>query len=372
MASVGSSSSSNNKRRRTATIAADHRSDIEKIYLSDLTIGILDHTASFLAPPSRALFAVALTNDNHKPNENSSSIAAADDWDTLDFGEIEKDLAARLSDYDISDVLQHIDAVNKLKRLRLTNCINISGICLEPLRRSAIIEQLDLSLTGDGESPRLDPEPPISYYAVLPILDSIIASDRCSIKHLQFPYKWRRNRPIDSYFHAFIVRYNEMRDNRDAITCLNCDGSLPRDSLQWIDACSCDDNKHYATHNHTCYQCTEHYCYDCSDEDDDDDDEEEEEEEEVILRYCNNCQRDYCAECVWVEECLICDDKVCEYCEKFQCNKCNGAICSGCIENQHDCTDCGNFYCDHCIQSDEGILCDLLKEGIFLCEDCKD
>ena len=152
MASVDSSSSSTNKRRRTATVATDNNnSGLQEIYLSDLTIGILDHTASFLAPPSRALFAVALTNDNHKPNENSSSIAAADDWDILDFGEIEKELAARLSDYDISDVLQHIDAVNKLKRLRLTNCIKISGICLEPLRGSAVIEQIDLSLTDDGK-----------------------------------------------------------------------------------------------------------------------------------------------------------------------------------------------------------------------------
>ena len=374
MASVdGSNSNSNNKRRRTTTVAADHHSDIQKIYLSDLTIGILDHTASYLAPPSRAIFAVALTNDNHKPNENSSSIAAADDWDTLDFGEIEKELAARLSDYDISDVLQHVDAVNKLKRLRLTNCIKISGICLEPLRRSTVIEQIDLSLTDDGESPRLDPEPPISYYAVMPILDSIVAADACALKHLQFPHKFRTDtdRSIDSTFHAFIERYIEMRDNRDAITCLNCDGSLPQHGRPWID--TRDDSKYYATHNHICYQCTGQYCYGCSDKDDDEDedDDDDEEEEEVILRYCNHCQRDYCAECAWVEECLICDDGICEYCDEFECDKCNGKICSGCIENQYDCTDCGKFFCDQCIQSYEGRLERFSSTHTFRCGDCE-
>jgi hypothetical protein len=369
MASVdGSSSNSNIKRRRTTTVAADHHSDIQKIYLfSDLTIGILDHTASFLAPPSRAIFAVALTNDNHKPNENSSSIAAADDWDTLDFGEIEKELAARLSDYDISDVLQHVNAVNTVKRLRLTNCTQISGICLEPLRGSKVVEQIDLSLVGDGESPRLDPEPPISYYAVMPILDSITRAEGCSLKHLQFPYKWRRNRSTHSEFHAFIGRYNEMRGNRGMVRCLNCE-DLPRSGLrdQWI---LTRDDPFYGTHRHNCCQCTNNYYY-CDTCLDNFYVSEDYEDDKDHLRDCSNCQRDYCAECVKVEECRICNDWVCEYCVKFECNKCNGKICSGCIQSQNDCKDCGKFYCVHCIQSDEGILCD--QEGIFLCEGCKD
>ncbi|KAL7447822.1 hypothetical protein ACHAWC_000131, partial [Mediolabrus comicus] len=162
-------------------------------FLSDLPIGILELTASFLAAPSRALFAVALaTDENNNPrNENYSSVAGSD-WDTLDFGDIEKDLATRLSDEDISSVLQLIDAVNKLKRLRLTNCTKITGSGLEPLRGSTIIEQIDLSLAADGENPRFDIDPPISCETVLPILDSIITADTpCAIKHLQFPYKWR-------------------------------------------------------------------------------------------------------------------------------------------------------------------------------------
>eukprot|EP00985_Skeletonema_marinoi_P006094 scaffold2645_cov96-Skeletonema_marinoi.AAC.1 len=66
--------------------------------------------------------------------------------ETLDFEDIEEDLAIKLSDGDISAVLTCIDAVNRLKTLKLTNCINIIGVGLEPLRGSSIIEQIDLSL----------------------------------------------------------------------------------------------------------------------------------------------------------------------------------------------------------------------------------
>jgi hypothetical protein len=37
-------------------------------------------------------------------------------WDTFDFGDIEKELAEKLSDDDINDVMLHVDAANKVKR----------------------------------------------------------------------------------------------------------------------------------------------------------------------------------------------------------------------------------------------------------------
>ena len=119
------------------------------ICLSGLPIGALAHTASYLAVPSRALLAVALDSRE----EGSNSAVAGKAVDTLDFGDIEKDLAAKLSDEDIRDVLVSTNAVNKLKKLRLANCTNITGAGLEPLRGSSVIEFIDLSLAGDHESP---------------------------------------------------------------------------------------------------------------------------------------------------------------------------------------------------------------------------
>jgi hypothetical protein len=50
-----------------------------------------------------------------------------DDWDTLDFSDLGKDLAARLTDDDLYNVLKWIDANKRLKILKLTGCVNIIG-----------------------------------------------------------------------------------------------------------------------------------------------------------------------------------------------------------------------------------------------------
>eukprot|EP00985_Skeletonema_marinoi_P001863 scaffold758_cov116-Skeletonema_marinoi.AAC.4 len=134
-----------NKRRRISA-AGDSPQSIR--CLTDLPSGILAHAASFLAEPSKALFAIALDgNSAVSPNERSAAIVG-NQWSILDFGGIEKELAVKLNDDDIEKVLLCIDAVNRVKRLKLTNCVNITGVGLEPLRGSLIIEQIDLSLVG--------------------------------------------------------------------------------------------------------------------------------------------------------------------------------------------------------------------------------
>ena len=90
------------KRRRLSAVDGPHQGGMR---LADLPSAILTHTASFLAAPSRALFAIALDeNSVITPNERSSAIVG-NQWDTLDFGEIEKDLAENLSDEGIRDIL---------------------------------------------------------------------------------------------------------------------------------------------------------------------------------------------------------------------------------------------------------------------------
>ena len=82
-----------------------------------------------------------------------------------------------------------------MKRLKLANCVNITGAGLEPLRGSLIIEQIDLSLVEEHQRPKINPEPQISWGHVLPILDSIIEREGCSLMHLQFPSVWRDEPP---------------------------------------------------------------------------------------------------------------------------------------------------------------------------------
>ena len=331
--------------------------------LGDLPIGILEHTASFLAAPSRALFSVALSTNNHPPSGNYSSIAGSD-WDTLDFGEIEKDLAAKLSDDDISDVLQHIDAVNKLKRLRLTNLTIITGEGLEPLRGSEIIEQIDLDVMGVNRNVRSRySKPPISCELVLPILDSIVRVEGCALKHLQFPFSWRKGRYTYSDFHEFIERYNDMRTARETrIKCSGCNKNVSTGGIELIDTRGMwdggnfdednyedfDDIDYYGLHMYTCYQCTKHYCDECHDDDNDGDNDGDEIQ---VFGYCRACERKYCRGCVKINKCRVCKELICEDCSKlYECNKCNKIMCLTCIMNEkcHVCSSCDVAYCDGC------------------------
>jgi len=330
------------------------------IYLSDLPTGALSHVSSFLAAPSRALFAVAL---NYCDVERSSAIAG-DDWDVLDFGDIEKDLAAKISDDDIRAVLLSIDAINNLRSLWLTNCINITGVGLDPLRGSTIIQDIDLSLVGVHESCRLDPEPPISCAEVIPILDSIIErGEDCSLEHLQFPNEWRRERNTVSDFHAFLTRYNDYLNSR-ADVCLKCSCNLSEKN-EMIDM----DGSEYGIQNFTCYDCMKHCSHDCVEEDEDD--------AYCMSSMCNNCNKRYCLNCCREGNCTSCDLWYCLDCiDMTRCFQCEDNTCLNCVSeircDNNDCVD-DNIWCYDCVESGTGnvtICCDGC-DGIY-CSDCSD
>ena len=284
----------------------------------------LAHAASFLAAPSRALFAIAL-DENFTINERSSAIVGGNQWDILDFGCIEKEVAENLTDSDIERVLLCIDAVNNVKRLKLTNCTNITGTCLEPLRGSTMIEQIDLS--PDCQYP----EPPISCDHVLPILDSMIETEDCALMHLHFPPAWREERSTDSDFHAFIGRYNEMRAGREETRCFECNHRLPHTGDKWISTVNADT---YGTQNHTCYDCLKHYCHQC----------EFDTVIDAMLNECEICKREYCQGCSMLTYCSGCDYDICDNCNTYECVKCYEYFCSECIDENESLRKC--YYCD--------------------------
>ena len=309
----------------------------------------------------------------------SRSSIAGNDWHTLNFGGIEKDLAEKLSDDDISKVLVHIDAANKLKRLRLTNCINITGAGLLSLSGSTSIELIDLSLVGAHQSPVLDPKPRIDCDLVLPILDSIISQGRCQLKHLQFPHMWRKG-DYDQ-FDAFLSRCNEMRENDD-ITGYSAGVTFFKSTQ-------------FGIQDSTCSECTTCYC------------QFTDEEGNILLYFCQTCERYHCTECSAMVECQNCEkflcvdcvphtncasphctDIVCNDCLSKKCRECNKKWClncnDGCIEcnvdgcNQICCVECsekegvnGVQWCDVC----ETKLCVECSEkegvnGVHWCDDC--
>jgi hypothetical protein len=376
--------------------------------------------ATYLAPISRILFAVAITPPispyetimarSRSKKEKNPSIAGTD-WVTLDFGQIEKELAAKLSDDDVRDVLLHINAANKLKKLLLTNCTNITGAGIRPLRGSTTIEQIDLSLVGKFQSPNaasafIAARISFSCKIVLPILDSIISNGAlCKLKYLHFPYVWRvkalemwenayvstlerleaqlASEGVDTGsspeidFHAFLVRYNQMLEERGRISCLKCNQEVteyyhqPRIALENTNYNCCN---YYGTQNNFCHQCSNYYCRRCPTENNN----------LVHHHFCSACEREYCENCVTMRACGICEEMFCsDSCLPYSCASCDEKLCgkckvdSACIKCNRtwcavacyracpECEGCNKTCCVECSKEDKA-------NEVFYCDDCSD
>ena len=316
--------------------------------------------------PSRALFAVAIS----AAHADRLAIVGTD-WDNiLDFGDIEEEgLAAKLTDDHIRDVLLCVDAVNRVTRLMLTGCINVTGAGLEPLRGSLAFEQLDLSRTCRFT---------ISPDHVLPILDSIIEQERCALKNVHFPRLWRSLLIENgSDFQQFMLRYNQMWARRqDELNCSKCSASLPQRNENygqmlpprwvhdvgglWIqperpERIGNMGRNSLGTDMHTCYKCLKHYCRNC---------EIIEGDLEKLLDYCRNCDKMYCGDCVPILGCQTCNND-------------NAESCSNCAPKEQICGVCGAFYCESDFNpcNSCGVFCNICSdsdEATIICEECNE
>ena len=317
---------SNNKRKRTTTSNTN-----DNLHIIDLPDGLLVGISSYLAKPSVSLFALAM---NSQSTETSKAILSAINWSVLDFSDIEKSLAAKLSDDDIDKILQSIYAVNNLQILKLAGCINIIGSGLNVLRSSTTIEQIDMSLVGMHEVPLIEPEPLLSKDIVIPILDNIISRGReSSLKHLELPKNWRKqsaHQEMDMHILQFLERYNEYLTNQRDV-CSKCKESACNDN-EWISLDREDGEgayDRYGMQYYTCSLCVNHFCYGevCSYDDDG----------RLSSGWCSKCEKHYCKSCSAVTECDQCylcfckctDFKVCEEegCGKSICEDCSKYNC---------------------------------------------
>jgi len=319
-----------NKRRRTAA---------DTLHISDLPIGFIADVSAYLPKPSRALFAVAFSepsssskNNDYQLSPISIAIVSATQWDILDFGDVEMELANKLTDNDINAVLKSINAQDVLKRLKLAGCVNIEGHGLHPLRRSSTLEQIDLSMAKQHEEPDIDPAPLIRVDVVLPILDSIISlrSNQFSLKHIQIPYKWREDDDNLHLMAEFRARYNTLLSIKYP-SCTQCNTSM--DNKKWLAS-----NRDLIQKYSTCYICLKHFCgdFDCFDG-------------HETLQHCYSCDKDYCLDCMHTLDCTQCDGwRTCNGCQgSKECDECGTVFCEYCVKT---CDECNKDYCEDCVR----------------------
>ena len=362
-----------NKRQRTTT------SDNNELQITDLPDGLLVGISSYLVKPLVALFAIAMKPNNSQQTQTSKAIISSTSWSVLDFSDIEKTLAAKLSDDDIDKMLKSIDAVNSLRILKLGGCVKIRGNGLDTLCTATAIQQIDLSLVGKHESPILELKPLLSVDIVLPILYSII-NRGSSLKQLEFPVavKWRSAPSTE--MDRFLERYDQYLTNQ-RYNCSKCEQvCLEGMGIGWV--CN-EEGNWYGLQNFTCSGCLNHFCTgeNCRDENGD-----------TYSNYCKKCEKEYCKNCSGMTRCGSCyadvcngcsdmrecdeedcDDVLCEYCfEKRKCHICNRMKCSSCVRS-YRCTldSCSNVICDDCVErKGEGGECDGCGGG-FCSTECR-
>ena len=317
-------SNNTKKRRRTAA---------DTLHIGDLPIGFIVNVSAYLSKPSRAILAVAFSSPSsswqndilmHQQSPISTAIVSASQWDTLDFEDVNKELASKLTDDDIYAILKSVSAYDVLKRLKLCGCINITGIGLNPLRGSVVLEQIDISLVGKHEETKIKPYPKISQDAVVPILDSIISTDGCSLKYVRFPQKWQigiigSQRPVID----FGNRYNQYM-NRRGILCTKCNKSIYL-VMNWLNR--------ILENTVICYDCLDPICHNCQLLHND-------------MGRCSICKKNYCTDCVPSTSCTSCTHAYCEGCEEMEdCDECGDATCEDCL---YTCDGCNETRCYEC------------------------
>ena len=174
--------------------------------ITSLPDGALHSVSGFLSFIETALFHTAVSgtsSDEFRRAIHQNNVQLIEE---LDFAEISQDLAYKLTDKDLNNILILIDAGHNLKKLKLTNCIMMSGRGLQPLQGSTVLQHLDLSITRNQGA--ITEEPMIRVEAVTPIIDSILERrDNVGLLNLTFPKKWEEEK--NATFVALKERYGQ-------------------------------------------------------------------------------------------------------------------------------------------------------------------
>ncbi|KAL7533511.1 hypothetical protein ACHAWF_004528 [Thalassiosira exigua] len=342
------------KRRKTTTPAS------RCLSIDVLPDAMLGCVAGFLPKTSRLLLMAALSS----PTLDAPRRLDSESWDTIDFADVMDDIAPRLTDEDLSEVLI---AIKDIKILKLAGCTNITGSGLKPLGDSISLQQIDLSLVGKNEDPTWKSDPKIKEEQVLPILESMIdtrASFIRSLEHVQLPKLWRTEK--SPALTRFLTKYNRMLNMR-FVQCCNCTYSEIGGKC-WM----AKSGEEFGLQRHTCYECRDNVCQQC--------------EPQSMPHCCENCEKRYCTSCNPTYECASCYDIACRECKEMgHCDSCHETYCNDCIPVSHcrfcdrsTCMDCrphnlctgANCHRSNCLEC-EDFSSDSPDDNVQWCESCE-
>lgn len=300
--------------------------------LSDATRAIISSTTSATLPSGN-------WHQGSKGYLNSNDyecyrLGWYDRWNSLAFSDISEQLCKKLCDDDIGAVLVCIDARNNLKSLSLAS-VDIVGYALEPLRDSAMLEQIYFKHSSRK----------LSSLVAVPILESIIDISGVTLPQNTFipvparmnefdytlsivlPDEWTEgNARYEQPLNGFLAKVNQSLNNEGKCITFNCD-------------------RHGDEGHKNCFVCFTSLCNHCNVIRDND-------PHGDAIWECDNCNMTLCKSCGELATCRICNSTFCSVCKEkdnveaaIRCDSCAGQICFGCVSPDQECKAClGMFY----------------------------
>lgn len=353
----------------------------------------LTKIAGYLTFPSQAIVAVALTApsgrfraiaDESQLREASRAIVTSavagscDDWDTVDFGEVEPSLAARLSDDDVESVfvcLLRCELGHRVRSVFLAGCTGVRGECIRPLRHFGNLLQVDLRLVGRKSGAYETGVCSLEEDSVIGTLNRHVRTWGC-LKHVLLPEKFLLE-PSNAT-QQFLLQLSESVERCGGV-CSNCDQALvfQENGRRAID-CASDPRWNgssnwplYGRSLTCCGSCLKDYCQHLG----------------CRMDFCQNCRTMSCRECGAFDVCYICLSAICNDCREVnnaecgidgwnRCHDCNQSACEDCLES---CPSCDRTWCLecspilHCERCNKTASCDDCGSGeelgITWCED---
>ena len=246
---------------------------------------------------------------------------------------------SRLTDYQLSTLLTRVNARDVTTLLYLTDCDQIRGPGLAPLRNSSLLRDIDLRGTAADENP-------IPFLTILrTMIPHKLTDVTLDLETLQDPV-------VVDFFQC--LREAKMKQVQDeGLVCAGCHDIIPVQSRQ------CIPNR-LGHQMFSCLNCDRLFCRrgSCP----------------TGVRECGVCYETYCNDCDIAFQCYLCGKSYCNECSKdYKCNDCGNQCCQECDdENDEWILSCNNqeccrYVCRKCAQTPEGCENDCL-----LCLHCQE
>eukprot|EP00956_Cyclotella_meneghiniana_P014666 scaffold22086_cov71-Cyclotella_meneghiniana.AAC.7 len=256
-----------------------------------------------------------------------------------------------INDRQLRAFLCKINAKENTHTISLIGCPNVKGTGLEPLRRSQVLQDIDMRNIGTlpykGEQGAQYGPSSLRHIHVFNILYSILEEMRLSrrnvmvLRRLAFRLHLdpaNTNPTIKALFEqreSLWSRWNPSRRRQtsslsDDVTYFFCMG--PR--------CEINPKPDIQYPVQSCFTCKSQYCHDCAPQ----------------LMECSVCDHKYCNDCAMPPTCLECTANKCQWCANItQCSGCKKQCCAS--HGFESCGKCNKDFCLDCTEDGELLFC---------------